>query len=52
VTSQASAAERPVSNPRILVHYDLAAGQQPENVTQETTGALDVVLSRAAQVER
>ena len=28
----ASAATEPVSNPRILVHYDLAAGQQPENV--------------------
>jgi len=48
----ASAATEPVSNPRILVHYDLAAGQQPENVALEPDGNLDVVLSIAGQVER
>src|SRR6266851_9074055 len=48
----ASAATEPVSNPRILVHYDLAAGQQPENVALEPDGNLDVTLSRAGQVER
>jgi hypothetical protein len=48
----ASAATEPVSNPRILVHYDLAAGQQPENVALEPDGNLDVTLSTAGQVER
>jgi sugar lactone lactonase YvrE len=48
----APAAIEPVSNPRILVHYDLAAGQQPENVAVEPDGSLDVTLSRAGQVER
>ncbi|MEV6994307.1 hypothetical protein AB0N87_34805 [Streptomyces sp. NPDC093228] len=47
-----AAASAPVSDPHVLVHYDLAAGQQPENVTTEPDGDLDVVLSRAAQVER
>ena len=48
----ASAAAEPVSNPHILVHYDLAAGQQPENVALEPDGNLDVTLSRAGLVER
>jgi hypothetical protein len=48
----ASAATEPVSNPRILVRYDLAAGQQPENVALEPDGNLDVTLSIAGQVER
>ncbi|MEV6996014.1 SMP-30/gluconolactonase/LRE family protein [Streptomyces sp. NPDC093228] len=34
------------------MHYDLAAGQQPENVTLEPNGDLDVVLSQAGQIER
>jgi sugar lactone lactonase YvrE len=41
-----------VSHPRVLVHYDLAAGQQPENVVVEPHGDLDVVLATARQVER
>src|SRR5260370_29778252 len=48
----ASAATEPVSSRRILVHYDLAAGQQPENVALEPDGNLDVTLSTAGQVER
>ena len=47
-----AAATAPVSDPRILVHYDLAAGQQPENVAVEPDGDLDVVLATAHQVER
>jgi hypothetical protein len=38
--------------PRIIVHYDLAAGQQPENVVVEPRGDLDVTLATALQVER
>lgn len=47
-----AAATAPVSAPRILVHYDLAAGRQPENVAVEPDGDLDVVLSKALEVER
>jgi len=47
-----AAATAPVSGPRILVHYDLATGQQPENVAVEPNGDLDVVLATARQVER
>jgi hypothetical protein len=52
LTGPASGATEPVSDPRILIHYDLAAGEQPENVVVEPNGSLDVVLSRAAKVER
>jgi streptogramin lyase len=48
----ASAAIRPVSNPRVLLHYNVSAGEQPENVALEPDGDLDVTLSRAGQVER
>lgn len=48
----AAAATDPVSNPRVLIHYDLAAGEQPENITAAPGGAFLVVLSRAAKVER
>jgi hypothetical protein len=48
----ASAAIGPVSNPRVLLHYNLSAGEQPENVALEPDGDLDVTLSRAGQVER
>jgi sugar lactone lactonase YvrE len=47
-----TAATLTVSNPRILVHYDLSSGQEPENVTVEPDGNLDVVLARAHQIER
>ncbi|MFJ3762827.1 SMP-30/gluconolactonase/LRE family protein [Streptomyces sp. NPDC090080] len=40
------------TNPRVLVHYDLSAGQQPENVALTPDGHLDVVLARAAQIEQ
>jgi hypothetical protein len=48
----ARAATEPVSDPHVLIHYDLAAGQQPENIAPVPGGDFDVVLSRAAQVER
>src|SRR4051812_6359876 len=40
------------TSPRIIVHYDLAAGQQPENVVVEPRGDLDITLATALQVER
>jgi hypothetical protein len=50
--SPVAAATAPVSNPRVLIHYDLAAGEQPENITAVPGGDFLVVLSRAAKVER
>jgi hypothetical protein len=41
-----------VSNPRILVHYNLAAGQTPENVAGLPNGDLVVTLALARQVVR
>ncbi|MFI0967645.1 SMP-30/gluconolactonase/LRE family protein [Streptomyces sp. NPDC021080] len=48
----ASAATEPLSRPRVLVSYDLAAGEQPENVLVEPSGDLIVALSRAGKIER
>jgi hypothetical protein len=47
----AAAAAFPASHPRVLVEYDREAGQQPENVVVTPDGKLDVVLSRAAQIQ-
>jgi hypothetical protein len=52
LTGSSTAGTLTLSNPRILVHYDLSAGQEPENVTVEPDGNLDVVLARAHQIER
>ncbi|MEV7180698.1 hypothetical protein [Kitasatospora sp. NPDC093679] len=50
--SPATAAAPPLSDPRILVHFDLAAGQMPENSAVEPNGSLDVTLLAAHQVAR
>jgi hypothetical protein len=47
----AAAATFPASHPRVLVEYDREAGQQPENVVVTPDGKLNVVLSRAAQIQ-
>ncbi|MFD3309553.1 SMP-30/gluconolactonase/LRE family protein [Streptomyces sp. NPDC058694] len=47
----AAAATFPASHPRILVEYDRASGQQPENVVVTPDGKLNVVLAQSAQVE-
>jgi hypothetical protein len=47
----ASAASRPLSHPRIVAHFDLAAGQQPENLLVEPNG-VDLVFARSLQVVR
>jgi hypothetical protein len=46
----ASAASAPLSNARIAVHFDLAAGQQPENIVLAPGGGTYVTLSKARQV--
>jgi hypothetical protein len=46
------AATAPASHARTLIHYDLAAGQQPENVLVQPDGTLIVALSKAGQIEQ
>ena len=41
-----------VSNPRILIHYNLAAGETPENVAGLPNGDFIVTLALARQVVR
>jgi hypothetical protein len=41
-----------VSGPRIVAHFDLSAGQTPENVAVEPDGSADVVFSEATEVAR
>ena len=48
----AQAASPPVRHPRILVHLNLAALQQPENLTLEPDGSADLTFAFAAQVAR
>ncbi|QNP68090.1 hypothetical protein IAG44_00425 [Streptomyces roseirectus] len=48
----ASAATAPVSEPRIAAHFDLTAGQQPENIAVDRTGAAYLTFSFARQVVR
>ncbi|MFD0260975.1 SMP-30/gluconolactonase/LRE family protein [Kitasatospora indigofera] len=50
--SPATAAAPPLSDARILVHLDLAAGQMPENSTPEPDGSLDVTFLLAHQIAR
>ncbi|MFF7993924.1 hypothetical protein ACFZDG_29560 [Kitasatospora xanthocidica] len=42
----------PLSDPRIVVHFDLAQGQQPENIALEPDGSADLTLSFARQIGR
>ncbi|MCO5995898.1 SMP-30/gluconolactonase/LRE family protein [Actinoallomurus rhizosphaericola] len=48
----ASAATAPIAEARIAVHFDLSAGQMPENVALEPDGDLDVTFAAARQVAR
>ncbi|MFE2428976.1 SMP-30/gluconolactonase/LRE family protein [Streptomyces sp. NPDC059373] len=49
---RAPAAAPPVTGPRIVAHFDLAAGQQPENIALEPDGAADLTFNAAHQVAR
>ncbi|WP_371494022.1 hypothetical protein OG871_02960 [Kitasatospora sp. NBC_00374] len=40
----------PLSDPHILVHFDLAAGQMPENITLEPDGSADLTLIGSRQI--
>lgn len=48
----ATAATAPVSDPHIVAHFDLAAGQQPENITLEPDGSADLSLTTAHEIAR
>ncbi|MEU5717573.1 hypothetical protein AB0G71_17630 [Streptomyces sp. NPDC020403] len=45
-------AARPLSEVRIAAHFDLSAGQMPENVTLLPDGSADVTFAAARQVAR
>jgi hypothetical protein len=49
---EANATTNPVSNPRILIHYDADVGEQPENIVAESGGDLIVTLDFVRQVVR
>ncbi|MFE7169638.1 hypothetical protein [Streptomyces sp. NPDC057616] len=49
-TAPASASEPPLSRPRIVAHFDLAAGQSPENIAVEPDGSADITFASARQV--
>jgi hypothetical protein len=48
----AFASTAPLSNARVIVHFDVNAQQQPENITLLPGGAADVTFNRARQVAR
>ncbi|MFE9357586.1 NHL repeat-containing protein [Streptomyces olivaceoviridis] len=49
---QALAADSALTGVHIVRHLDLAAGEQPENLTVERDGSLDLTMSFARSVER
>ncbi|GAA3791779.1 hypothetical protein GCM10022403_027310 [Streptomyces coacervatus] len=49
-TAPASADEPTVSQPRIVAHFDLTAGQTPENIAVEPDGSADLTFASARQV--
>ncbi|MEU1631095.1 hypothetical protein ABZ746_38820 [Streptomyces sp. NPDC020096] len=48
----ACAVTPPLSDPQIVKHLDLATGQQPENLTIEANGSIDLTMSFARQIDR
>jgi hypothetical protein len=48
----ATAATAPVSGAHIAAHFDLAAGQQPENITLEPDGSADLSFTTAHEIAR
>ena len=48
----AFASSFPVTDARIVAHFDFTAGQQPENITLEPNGDADVTFAYAHQVAR
>ena len=50
LTASASAATPPLSDARVVAHFDINAQQQPENITLLPGGAADVTFNRSRQV--
>lgn len=48
----ATAADQPLSHPRIAAHFSLAAEQQPENITVDRTGSAYLTFSFARRIVR
>jgi hypothetical protein len=48
----ATAATAPLSHVRVAEHFDLAAGQMPENIALEPDGSTDLSFSAARQIAR
>jgi hypothetical protein len=46
----AFAATAPLSRPKVVAHFDLAAGQQPENIAVEPDGSTDLTFNQGRQV--
>jgi sugar lactone lactonase YvrE len=52
VAVPAFAASAPLSDVRVIAHFDINTLQQPENITLEPDGAADVTFTRARQIAR
>jgi sugar lactone lactonase YvrE len=48
----AAAGDITLSNPRVVAHFDINAGQSPENLAVEPDGSVDISFSEAVQVVR
>ncbi|MFJ3791142.1 hypothetical protein [Kitasatospora sp. NPDC090091] len=48
----AVAVSPPLSDPRIIAHFDLAQGQTPENIALEPDGSADLTFALARQIGR
>jgi hypothetical protein len=51
-TTAMAASSAPLSDPTIIVHFDIGALQQPENITLEPDGSAVVTFNKARQVAR
>ncbi|MEH0542588.1 hypothetical protein QA802_05710 [Streptomyces sp. B21-105] len=49
-TAPAAGDEPTVSAPRVVAHFDIAAGESPENIALEPDGSADLTFSTARQV--
>jgi len=46
----AFAATAPLSQPKVVAHFDVTAGQQPENIAVEPDGSADLTFNAAHQI--
>jgi hypothetical protein len=52
LSAPSAAAAPPILDAHVLVHFDLASGQQPENIAVEPDGSVDLTFSVAREVAR